>query len=67
MNRFFFHKIRLPKKNILPPNKIIITQNKLISPKKNIITKKYFVKPRHSFRQGLLTRLANPASCGCGK
>lgn len=58
MNHFFsFHNkkfyFRLPEKKIIYPNRNII--------------RKYFVKPRHSFRQGLLTRLANPASCGCGK
>ena len=54
---FFFRKknyFQLPQKKIVPPNK-------------NIIMKKNFIKPKHSFRQGLLTRLANPAGCGCGK
>ena len=59
MNQFFlFNKkkiySKLPEKKPIPINK-------------NIITRKYFVRPKHSFRQGLLTRLANPAGCGCGK
>ena len=41
-----------------------------ISPKKNSVIQKQpviYIRPRHTFQQGLLSRLANPAGCGCGK
>ena len=59
MNHFFsFHNKKFYGK---PP------QQKPILPNKNIVIKRNFINPKHSFRQGLITRLANPAGCGCGK
>lgn len=59
MNHFFsFHNKKFYGK---PP------QQKITSINKNIVIKRNSFKPTHSFRQGLITRLANPAGCGCGK
>ena len=40
------------KRNIVPP-----------VPKRSVFVN----RPAHTFRQGLIGRLANPAGCACGK
>ena len=59
MNNLFFANRR--KVYFKIPDKRINSSNKYI------ISRTNFARPKHSFRQGLLTRLANPAGCGCGK
>ena len=71
MNHFFsFHNkkfyFRSPEKKPISNNKNVALR-KNMPLRKNVPVRNYFVKPRHSFREGLLTRLANPAGCGCGK
>jgi len=64
MNHFFsFHNkkrfLALPtKKNVLP--------NKIVN-NKSIVIRQHSTRPKHSFRQGLINRLANPSGCACGK
>jgi len=56
MNQFF--SFRNKKFYFGLPNKKPLLQPRFI---------KYFARPKHTFQQGLITRLANPAGCGCGK
>jgi len=55
MNHFF--SFRRKKIYFISPKKNPSIQNRTLT----------YIRPRHTFQQGLLTRLANPAGCGCGK
>ena len=64
MNHFFsFHNkkrfLALPTKKSISPNKN--------ANNKSIVIRQHMYRPKHSFRQGLITRLANPSGCACGK
>lgn len=59
MNHFFsFHN---KKFHFASPTK------KPTSPNKKMVIRQYMARPKHSFRQGLIIRLANPSGCACGK